>query len=354
MKRYLAILCLLILPVRAIAFTSIPWVTEGFGYVPSNVNGKIELTDNNLNRDGVAWNPCPIDMATNWDLQFVFNFGSTQQTCGGDGMSFILQAASNNGNSPTTIAGPTSGNSDSGEKAFTGIPNSLEIAFNTYPHPYMPNQNASLNVLTNGNTEASYSDVVGCGTGLNQVVTGPCFPSISATEPLVQDGADHTVDINWNAGSRSLAVTFDGSGRGTWVLPASYALSLFGGSTSVVYGVGASSGGVTDFQSFAQTNANPNACQTAPTLGPTATPIPSPSTLAAIRRRLRSPRRAPPIRRPSPRPPGQRPAPQCPLLSSRVCWPAGVPEAATRPPLPTPFQPVRARFCWHRWRARAQ
>ncbi|HXC63705.1 MAG TPA: hypothetical protein VNZ67_05070, partial [bacterium] len=258
---------------KAGAYTSIPWVMQGFGYTPVNAPGLIELTNNGTSQDGVAWNPCPINMGGNWDLQFVFNFGAMQ--CGGDGMSFILQAASNNGNSPTTSAFPTNGGSNSGEKGYTGIPNSLAIAFNTYPQPYMPNQQDSINLLVNGHNEASYSDVVGCGTGA--VITGPCFPSISSTLPNVKDGQDHPVDISWNNATDQLTVSVDGVARGTWTLPASYVSTIFNNDASVVYGVGASSGGATNYQQFAQTSAIINNCQATPTVVATATLIPLPT-----------------------------------------------------------------------------
>src|SRR5882757_4857299 len=105
--RLMLALALSLLASHAMAYTLIPWAMQGFGYGPTNANGKIILTNNTTSVDGVAWNPCPIPIASNFDLQFVFNFGDTQQSCGGDGMAFILQAATNNGNSPTTIAGPT-------------------------------------------------------------------------------------------------------------------------------------------------------------------------------------------------------------------------------------------------------
>jgi hypothetical protein len=241
-------------PAPASAFTEVPWVVSST-WGATNAQGMVELTNNGQAEGAVAWNPCPVSLNTSWNMQFTFNFGINHgpvgQLCGGDGMSIILQAA-NNANA--TGYGPAGNN---GEKGFITIPNSLEIAFNTYVQPYMDTYNActSLNVLVDGHDEASGSDVVGCGAGITQVVTSSsgCYPSASYTECDLRDGANHTVSISYNAGSGQLTVAVDGNPNPpTWTLPPGYIASIFGGDASVLYGVGASSGTATNVQSFEQ------------------------------------------------------------------------------------------------------
>ncbi|HXC62772.1 MAG TPA: hypothetical protein VNZ67_00370, partial [bacterium] len=235
------------IPARAL---NNPWqIASTWGAI--NSQGPVELANNNATQAAVAWNPCPIDMASSFDLSFTMNFGINQGLCGGDGMSFILQAATNG----TPFSNGTAG--INGEKGFVGIQNSLEVAFDNYPGGYAGwPAYSNIGILTNGDSESSDSDVTGCGNpGGGPKVTGPCFPAASYVAPDIRDGLNHTVEIKWNPSLSLLTVIVDGNpSPPSWVLqtPSTY----FNGQTSVYFGIGASAGSAKNFQSFTYTGEN--------------------------------------------------------------------------------------------------
>jgi hypothetical protein len=241
--------CLCLAPSAAVALNN-PWqIASTWGAV--NSQGPIELANNNATQAAVAWNPCPINMNSSFDLSFTMNFGINQGLCGGDGMSFILQAATNG----SPFANGTAG--INGEKGFVGIQNSLEVAFDNYPGGYSGwPAYSNIGILTNGDPENSDSDVTGCGIqGAGPKVTGPCFPAASYVAPDIRDGLNHTVEIKWNPSFSLLTVVVDNNpSPPSWTLqnPATY----FNGQTSVYFGIGASAGSAKNFQSFTYTGEN--------------------------------------------------------------------------------------------------
>lgn len=244
-------------PEKAFA-TYIPWVVNGSAAYSGQV---ATLTNNAANQAGTAWNPCTISMASSWDMTFSVYFGSQDETCGADGLAFILQ------NCGTSQLG-----SDSGEHAYTGMcTNSVAVDFDTFQNTgYGDPVYNSLNIRNAG--QPASTNISTCGTGL---VSGPCRPPISLTQPLVTDAAYHAVEIRWDAVNLQLSVTVDSasSPSAVWTFPANYLTALLGGNGNVYYGWGASSGGSTNWQQVSQTSANLNACQAAPTPGTAPTPL---------------------------------------------------------------------------------
>ena len=243
MKRFLASLFLLTalaMPRAASAFANVKWDLASSAVY--NANGRVVLTSTTPNTFGGAFNPCPLDITQDFDLSFGMNFGVN--ACGADGMSFVLK--------PT--AGGQAG-SDPGRHAFDGIANALAVGFDTWANtvaPYSDPPYDSLGIQTSATVQNA--GPAACGdTG---VVGGPTAcgrPAISSTQFNIKDGLDHTVRFTWAAATRRLSVYVDADplARAQWDLPAAYATSIFGGSTSLYFGFTAGTGsGGQNFHSF--------------------------------------------------------------------------------------------------------
>src|SRR5258706_11394368 len=74
------------------AYANVPWVLNG-GALPS-VTGRVVLTQNIASQAGSMWNPCSIDLSSDFDMSFAMNFGGSY--CGGDGIHFVLQNTGTN------------------------------------------------------------------------------------------------------------------------------------------------------------------------------------------------------------------------------------------------------------------
>jgi hypothetical protein len=243
--------------------TMVPWVLNGGATQSAD---QVLLLDNGAVEARTAFNPCTINITSNFDLTFAVYFGQNEENCGGDGLAFILQGC-----------GANALGSGSAEHAYTGIcGNSLAIDFDTYQNSvYGDPVYNSLQLRTGGNTAGTNAST--CGTA---VVSGPCRPPISIAQPYVTDGLYHNVEISWNAATLAMTVAVDGSQSAQWTLPAAYVASIFGGNSSLYYGWGGSNGGATNFEAFSETGSNPAlGCAATPTLATTPTPINAPTNL---------------------------------------------------------------------------
>ena len=245
------------------AVANVPWVING-GAARQSPMGRIMVTSDAGAQAGSMWNPCTINMNTSFNMCFIMNFGV--KVCGADGMTFTLQ------NAGTNALG-----ADSGEHGYSGIGNSLAVAFDTYQNPaapYYDPANHSINLNRNGGTAFEGPGNATCpGTFGTGWATGDCRTSVSASQPTISDGQDHTMCVDWNAGSRTLSISFDGVFRTAWILPASYLTDTFGGNPNVYYGFTGSTGGATNFQQVEQISGYAG-CAVAPIPTPAQTPTP--------------------------------------------------------------------------------
>ena len=248
----------------AFGATNINWALNGSAAYADN--GSVRLTPDSPTQAGSMWNPCPLDINNNFNLCFRMNFG--HRACGADGMAFVLQTG-----------GTGQLGQDSGEHGYSGIGNSLAIAFDTYQNPAAPYYdpiNHSLNLNRNGNRDFEGPGNGSCaGTNGTGWAAGDCRTSVSASQAIISDAQDHDMCVTWNAGSRSLSVSFDGVNRATWTLPADYINTAFGGSSTVYYGFTGSTGGSTNYQQVEQTSADITTCgyTAQPTANATAIPL---------------------------------------------------------------------------------
>ena len=247
----------------SVTFVNVPWVLNGTAKAQSPV-GRVALTDQTGAQAGSMWNPCQIDMNASFSMCFEMNFGF--KNCGADGMTFALQSL-----------GTNALGADSGEHGYTGMGKSLAVAFDTYQNPgapYYDPVNHSINLNRNGGAGFEGPGNGTCpGTFGSGWASGDCRTSISNSLPIVSDGADHLMCVDWDAANRQLKITFDGVFRAAWTLPASYISDTFG-SNLVYYGFTGSNGSAAaaNYQQVAQVSGAPACAVNTPTPAPV-TPI---------------------------------------------------------------------------------
>jgi hypothetical protein len=251
MIKRLFILALILSPVAAQAsppYMNIPWtLTNSIGPAPfyTGPTGKVMLTSEVNNDNGAAWNPCTIDITQDFTFEFDMNFGN--QTCGADGMTFTLQADSRGASTPPGV--------NAGAQGFAGINNSIAAVFDTFSNvPLGDPVYDSMDLYVGGNGTSIYPASCG-GPGPDLTGSNCNRPQILAANTNAKDGLDHDVIVNWVASTATLTVTVDGSLRVTYIFPANYVSSLFGGNNNVYYGVTAHTGGFNNYQQFGQVSA---------------------------------------------------------------------------------------------------
>jgi hypothetical protein len=272
MTKRLFILAFCFLPFSAQAsppYMNIPWVTHGTDFY-AGPTGRQMMTIDTGSQNGAAWNPCPIDITQDFSFQFDLNFGN--QTCGADGLAFVIQ-----GTGPTLSQG---GNPGLQSTDVAGA--SLAICFDTYSNaPYHDPPYDSLQVHING--QLADAAPVACGN----FASGGTLPGTTCGRPQTllnslnsKDGLDHTFTFQWTASTGTLTVTEDATGsvRGVYIFGPN-ASSIFSSST-VYYGFTAGTGSVGNYQSFAQVSASGQAvlgCQATPTVIASLTPLVQPA-----------------------------------------------------------------------------
>ncbi|MEI8205080.1 MAG: PKD domain-containing protein, partial [Bacteroidota bacterium] len=218
---------------------------------PISPSGCYSLT-NALSQGGAVWNIYTIDLTHPFDITLTLNFGNRPDiywdnglTCGGDGMSFVLQPLS----SSTVSLGSGVG--------FHGITPSLGVIMDTYHYNPTDPPMEHISISKNGdelhattNELVSYTAAVG-------------FPA------NITDGMDHLFHFTWTptpSGVGTINVYF---GTSTTLPPTptiSYTgnivANIFSGNPNVYWGVSASTGGCWNTQTVCMTtiaNFNANA-----------------------------------------------------------------------------------------------
>jgi len=248
---------------QAAAIQNVPWVRNGSAQ--AGPTGDTVLTQEVAMQAGSMWNPCAFDMnTTDFSVCADMNFGDTY--CGADGMTFTMQSV-----------GTGALGANSGEHGYSGIGNSLAIALDTYSNPGAPYYDPAFHTFNlNRGGGTAFEGPQRHLPWLQRHGMGDCScrSNASATNAIISDGQWHNVCFTWNHTSRTLAFTFDGSFRGSWVLPSDYVTSAFGGNSNVYYGFTGSTGGAVNYQQVRQTSSTlPYNCQPSPT--PNAVPSPA-------------------------------------------------------------------------------
>lgn len=203
---------------------------------PTGTDDCIQLTENTTSQQGCAWSGTPFDFTSDFDTEFTVNLGSSDG--GADGVCFVIQ---------NSAAGPSSAcGASGGGLGAQGITPSVLIEFDTW---------------ANGNRTVGHDDVtwepacdhIAVETDGQPIVDGstnyaPAFGPVqaSSTSCDIEDGANHLVRITYDAGTNEITIYFDGVQR----LQFNFDLASHFGSTSAYWGFTASTGGLSNEQTF--------------------------------------------------------------------------------------------------------
>lgn len=178
----------------------------------STRNSCYQLTRDNVYLNGGLWYQNALDLNFDFSLSFDLNFGNNDDP-GADGMIFTLQ---------------TIGNNISGNGGFLGFDNlipSVGLEFDTFE-----NDGGALDAEDPPEDHMSFQrngSLVHDNNGyLDNTVPRFILPNI-------EDGADHTVLIEWNATSTTLSCTFDGN---TITVTQDIVNTIFNGNSQVFWG----------------------------------------------------------------------------------------------------------------------
>ncbi|MEO7265579.1 MAG: PKD domain-containing protein [Ferruginibacter sp.] len=183
------------------------------------------LTPNVTNQSGSVWNNIKIDLNNSFNFVFDVNLGCTDDN-GADGIVFVLQPIS------------TSVGSLGGGLGYSGISPAIGVTLDTYQNISPDNDPAFDHIAIQRNGVLDHLS--------SQNLAGPI--PISASNNNVEDCADHTLRIIWDASTKTLSTFFDNIPRLSIVND--LVNSTFGGNPLVFWGFTGSTGGLFNIQKF--------------------------------------------------------------------------------------------------------
>ena len=186
------------------------------------------LTSAAATQSGSVWNNNRIDLSNSFDFVFDVYLGNMNSP-GADGMAFVMQPISS-----------SVGSSGSG-LGFQGIVPSIGITLDTYQNSSSDNDPSYDHIAIQRNGDLNHSSA--------NNLAGPV--QASATNVNIEDGANHTLRISWDAVTKTISAYFDN------VLRVSVVNDLvntsFGGNPLVFWGFTGSTGAEYNLQSFCTT-----------------------------------------------------------------------------------------------------
>ena len=193
----------------------------------------VNITEDELNEASAAWNECALDLEQDFSFSFDVNLGADPG--GADGMCFVLHQA---GTGPLTVGG------NGGDIAYVG-------------GPFNPSVCIEIDTYQNGPNDPPFDpayDHIGIDSNGQNVhaLAGPVQANV--TNGNIEDGADHSFEVTWDAENTLLEVYFDGAFRLDLTLD--MVNDIFGGNAEVQWGWVSSTGGATNAQSFCMTSAD--------------------------------------------------------------------------------------------------
>jgi gliding motility-associated-like protein len=186
-------------------------------------NNTYQMTSQVNNDFASIWNSSMLNLNQPFQVDAELNFG-TQDATGADGMAFVLQRTSTN-------YAPSLGNAD-----FAIIDPSLIVEFDTWNNQiYNDINDDHIAILKDGSSDHNINSL------LSPVSLGN-----------IEDGAWHTISINWDPLSQNFTVNFDG----VQVANLNYDIvqNIFSNNPAVYWGFTATTGGSNNNQSIRFTN----------------------------------------------------------------------------------------------------
>ncbi len=201
------------------------WVLNGAAN-DETLPGKIILTPDTTWQRGSSWRADPIDLTQSFDKTFTVYLGSKDGT-GADGIVFVLQSQ-----------GTGALGDDGLGMGYTGISPSIGIEIDTWVNSGDPSYD---HMAVNENGSRSHN--------------GAAPVQASASSANVEDGAEHSLRVVWDAPSQTLAAYFDDVQRLTYTRD--LVGDIFSGNSSVFYGLTAGTGTRSNLHYFSEETASP-------------------------------------------------------------------------------------------------
>lgn len=180
------------------------------------------LTPDLNTQGGSVWNVNQIDLSSSFD--FIFDVFLGYNDVGADGIAFVLQPVS------------TSIGSTGGGLGYQGINPSVAIEIDTYQNGWDPAYD-HIGIQSNGVVEH---------TTLPNNLAAPVAALTSSGN--IEDGQNHLLRVNWNAGTQTLEAYFDGVLRVTYT--GNIIANIFSNNPNVYWGFTGSTGGQRNEQRF--------------------------------------------------------------------------------------------------------
>ena len=193
------------------------FVTAGTAIATSN--NEVRLTENLGSQAGQIWSVGKVDFTKSFVLRFDAYLGTNDN--GADGIAAVFH------NSPQGVNATGATGLGIGAR---GIANGIVLELDTY------NNGTSLGDISSDHGQIWDSD--------NQTSTG--FLTTAVALPNLENSTWHPVVINWNATTKTISYTVDGTNAGTYT--GDLVTNYFAGANKVYFGYTASTGGSTNEQ----------------------------------------------------------------------------------------------------------
>ena len=193
------------------------FVTAGTAIATSN--NEVRLTQDTGNQAGRIWSVGKVDFTKSFVLRFDAYLGTNDN--GADGIAAVFH------NSPQGVNATGATGLGIGAR---GIANGIVLELDTY------NNGTGLGDIPSDHGQIWDSD--------NQTSTG--FLTTAIALPNLENSAWHPVVINWNATTKTISYTVDGTNAGTYT--GDLVTNYFAGANKVYFGYTASTGGATNEQ----------------------------------------------------------------------------------------------------------
>ena len=193
------------------------FVTAGTAIATSN--NEVRLTQDTGNQAGQIWSVGKVDFTKSFVLRFDAYLGTRDN--GADGIAAVFH------NSPQGVNATGATGLGIGAR---GIANGIVLELDTYDN------GTSLGDIPSDHGQIWDSD--------NQTSTG--FLTTAIALPNLENSAWHPVVINWNATTKTISYTVDGTNAGTYT--GDLVTNYFAGANKVYFGYTASTGGSTNEQ----------------------------------------------------------------------------------------------------------
>ena len=193
------------------------WLTRGTAVaINSSAPYQYQLTTAVATQGGGIWSNSRLDFSQSFSVAFQCNLGNIDAN-GADGMAFVIHNDPLGYNAPILVGGGLG----------VGMTPCLATEFDTWDNGVAAGDIGSDHTAIYANNQAN-------------TIPGGAAIQASATSIDIEDGAWHDVLIDWNVGTQTFTVTFDGVQRLQSIYD--FIQNVFSGSSILYFGFTASTG----------------------------------------------------------------------------------------------------------------